>query len=127
NAYSYSAIGHKGLVETLRALDVPVVVSEHEPAAKAAGGGVLVIAEPVISDRDGARAAALRAMLIEADRALLVLPKWYGRPATLQPTWIDDAGLLLTSEVELAARVAGVAGAVVRPEAVAPVQTRLGF
>ena len=45
DAYSRSAIGHRGLVELLRRLDIPVVVSRHGSASKGRSG-LVVLAEP---------------------------------------------------------------------------------
>ena len=50
STYSSSALGHKALMETLRRLDVPVVVSRFRTAEKAGSGSLLVLAEPDDSD-----------------------------------------------------------------------------
>jgi Domain of unknown function (DUF4350) len=72
NAYSESAIGHMAFVETLRALGVPVLVSRSDSAVKAGPNDLLVVAEPPAEQKDD---EYLRGLL-EADRVLLVLPKW---------------------------------------------------
>ena len=46
NSFSYSAIGHRAFVETLRRMDVPVLVSRDDSAAKAGRSALLVVAEP---------------------------------------------------------------------------------
>src|SRR5262245_59436086 len=46
STYSSSAIGHKGLMDTLRRLDIPVVISRFDSGAKANTGSLLVLAEP---------------------------------------------------------------------------------
>ena len=50
STYSSSALGHKALMETLRRLDVPVVVSRFRTAEKTGSGSLLVLAEPDDSD-----------------------------------------------------------------------------
>ena len=86
DAYSKSAIGYKGLVEVLGALDVPVVVSRNASAEKAARG-LLVIAEPKIGDE--AAKERLRALVKDAPRVLVILPKWYGFANRGDP-WVDS-------------------------------------
>lgn len=113
DGYSVSAIGHRGLVEVLEELDVPVVVSRHGSAAKAEGG-VLVVAEPVVPVDDAAAAARLHALVTSAEVALVVLPKWYGTPAADNRRWLADLALLEVAEAEAVLRALGSAGRVVR-------------
>jgi hypothetical protein len=86
DAYSRSAIGHRGLVEMLRALDRPVEVSRADSAAKAKDG-VLVLFEPSVPTDGGVAAGRLRAMIASAPRSLVVLPKWSGLADTDDP-WV---------------------------------------
>ncbi|HUL09918.1 MAG TPA: DUF4350 domain-containing protein [Candidatus Acidoferrum sp.] len=72
NAYSQSAIGHMAFVETLRALGIRVLVSRSDSAQKAGPGDLLIVAEPPAAKKDD---QYLRSLL-EADRVLLILPKW---------------------------------------------------
>src|SRR5215468_9478094 len=72
NAYSQSAIGHMAFVETLRALGIRVLVSRSDSAQKAGPDDLLIVAEPPAAKKDD---QYLRSLL-EADRVLLVLPKW---------------------------------------------------
>src|SRR6185295_10839854 len=90
-----SAIGHRGLVRLLEKLDVPVVVSRNDSAARAEHG-LLIIAEPVVTD--GASRARLAALVGAARRVLVVLPKWYGS-LERGKRWIDDAHLLPLRDV----------------------------
>jgi hypothetical protein len=105
DAYSRSAIGHRGLVEILRKLDVPVEVSRGDSAAKAKDG-VLVIAEPVLDGGDAA-IARLRDEIKAAPRTLVVLPKWYGL-ADRDAAWIEEAELLPESDVRAVLDAIGV-------------------
>ena len=94
HGYSVSAIGHRGLVRLLEKLDVPVVVSRASSAEKAAHG-LLVIAEPTVSDF--ASRERLRKE-IEKGNVLVVLPKWYGQ-AERGRDWLEDASFIPVDEV----------------------------
>src|SRR5262249_21239120 len=50
STYSRSAIGHKALLETLRQLDIPVLISRFKSAEKATDGSLLVLAEPNVGE-----------------------------------------------------------------------------
>jgi hypothetical protein len=102
NGYSYSAIGHRGLIRLLEKLDVPVVTSRSESSHKA-GTGLLVLAEPQLGDGSGAGFATVMGA---APTVLVVLPKWYGVAQRGEP-WIDGADLRPAGEVEAVAVAAG--------------------
>ncbi len=93
DAYSVSAIGHKGLVELLGKLDIPVVVTQRG-GGEQASEGLLVIAEP-----RSRSVPELRREIAGARRVLVVLPKWYGRWTADSP-WIDSAHLVSVDEVD---------------------------
>ncbi len=109
NGYSRSAIGHRALVEILEALDVPVLVSQSQSAAKAQHG-LLIVAEPAIApqadaffdqdeDEDADQVAATKrfvAMVRAAPRVLVVLPRWTGERAADEPGWITERRELST-------------------------------
>jgi hypothetical protein len=111
DAYSVSALGHRGLVELLGRLDVPVIVSRGDSGDKAKHG-LLIIAEPKIHSGDEAR-LTLRVLATGAPRTLVVLPKWYG---TTKPgaRWIERGMRLPLAEVESAVRSLDLQGAVDR-------------
>lgn len=96
DGYSVSAIGHKGLVQLLEKLDVPVVTSRSSSAEKAKNG-LLVIAEPTVTD-DASR-DKLEALITGSPRTLIVLPKWYGTTERGRE-WIEDADFISTDEIE---------------------------
>jgi hypothetical protein len=96
DSYSVSAIGHRGLVEILEKLDVPVVKSRSDSAAKSKNGVLLVLEPTVSDDRSKDR---LRDLVRGAPRVLVVLPKWYGT-AQRGAEWIDDADHLPSSEID---------------------------
>lgn len=96
DGYSVSAIGHQGLVRLLEKLDVPVVLSRNESATKAAHG-LLVIAEPKMTEKEKAR---FELMIESAPHAVLViLPKWYGYAGD-DGKWITDAQLQPIDDLE---------------------------
>jgi len=95
DGYSVSAIGHKGLARLLEKLDVPVVVSRSDSGDKAKHG-LLIIAEPTVTD-DASR-ERLTKLAASAPNTLVVLPKWYGSTERGK-TWIEDARLLPIDEV----------------------------
>lgn len=96
DSYSASAIGHRGLVKVLRALDIPVVVSQSESAAKAKGG-LLIVAEPVITDDDSAD--RLRKLVAGAERVLVILPKWWTTPSSSHKEWASWVDLVPGADV----------------------------
>ena len=97
NAYSYSAIGHRGWTKVLEDLGVPVVLSRGDSAAKAwEGDGLLVLAQPD-SDPD---ALEVLDQMSDTDRVLVVLPKWNGRPDFQRRGWLGSQDLRDRTEVE---------------------------
>jgi hypothetical protein len=105
STYSSSAIGHKALLETLRRLDIPVVISRFRSSEKATGGSLLVLAEP----DDSETAAVLLGGFGNVPHGLLVMPKWEGTRDRSKPRWVGrmdpvDEGrvtsILKTAEID---------------------------
>ncbi len=96
DSFSYSAIGHRALVEVLERVEMPVLVSRYESANKAGSSSLLVVAEPRAPT---ATPAALK-RLLGARNVLVVLPKWDGSPNLLIPDWLISAELLPEKDVE---------------------------
>lgn len=96
DGYSASAIGHRGVITLLQSLDIPVVVSQSNSADKA-GDGLLVIAEPVVTDE--ASAKRFRDMVRSAHRVLVVLPKWWTSPASEHKEWASYVELVPEDDV----------------------------
>lgn len=111
HSYSYSAIGHRAFVETLRRLDVPVVVSRNNSRAKAGSSALLILAEP---DRTAVSEEALTDLLT-AETLLLILPKWSGRPDEDNPRWLERASPLPSKAVQAVLELAVPDGRVQRP------------
>lgn len=109
NAFSRSAIGHRAVVEMLRRLDVPVVVSRHDSAAKASTA-LLVVAEPDLDSHEPETRE-----LLAANSILLVLPKWRGRRASGRRSWIESVDAVPRNTVERVLRLVSPQGRILRP------------
>lgn len=101
SAYSVSALGHKGLVESLKAAGWRVVVSRGGSADKAAEAGALLLLEPLLgSDRVRER---VRQMLsdpaLSETPILLVLPKRSGEPDPNKPSHLADTDLIPVADL----------------------------
>jgi hypothetical protein len=86
STYSSSALGHKALLETLRGLGIPVLVSRFKSNEKAGRGSLLVLAEPDV----GETSDALLGTFGNLPHGLLVMPKWQGSRNRSKPRWIGD-------------------------------------
>jgi hypothetical protein len=110
STYYSSALGHKALMETLRRIDVPVVVSRFRSAEKTGRGSLLVLAEP-----DGGEISEeLVGGLGDLWHGLLVLPKWDGSRDSSKPRWVDTMDLVPLDDVELVLKRAKTDGLVKR-------------
>jgi hypothetical protein len=88
--YSSSALGHKALLETLRRLQIPVIVSRFKSGEKAGAGSLLVLLEPN-PEQDEAK---LIGGFGNLKHGLLVLPKWTGEADRKKPSWVGSMDLL---------------------------------
>jgi hypothetical protein len=86
STYSRSAIGHKALLETLRRLDIPIVISRFKSGEKANSGSLMVLAEPDI----GEISDTLLGEFGEMPHGLLVMPKWQGSRDRQKPRWVGQ-------------------------------------
>ena len=75
------------MVETLRGLGLPVVVSQHWGAAQEGESTLLLLLEPQSFSDDSGQ--FLNDALAGTGDALLVLPKWIGVPKLGNPGWVD--------------------------------------
>lgn len=112
DTFSFSAIGHRALVEIIERLDVPVVVSRHRSADKARSGAVLVVAEPTgqASAEPGIQS------LLEVPNVLYVLAKRRGEPADDRPGWLRSVDLVDPGDVERALHAVHSGGRIERPD-----------
>lgn len=84
NSFSRSAVGYEGLARLLDRLGTTVIRSRRD-APRAARDGLLIVAEPNL----GLLPQTSRPHLPGAERILLVLPKWWGRPGGPQG-WVES-------------------------------------
>ncbi|HMG57586.1 MAG TPA: DUF4350 domain-containing protein, partial [Kofleriaceae bacterium] len=122
DAYSVSAIGHRGLARLLDKLGVPVMVSRSDSSARARNG-LLIVAEPVVTD-DASR-ERLAGLVGGAQRVLVVLPKWYGSVERGQ-RWLADAHPLPAAEIAAVLAALDLEGAELRRAAVADPELSFG-
>lgn len=106
-----SALGHRAFVETLRRLDIPVVVSRYDSMRKAGRRHLLFVGEPI---RRTARVRLQLKRLLSAPQLILVLPKRRGRPDRERPNWVGRSGLVLSGQAGTILREAVPNGRVVR-------------
>lgn len=114
NAFSRSALGHRGFVELLRELKIPVSLGLSRPS-DASRKSVLVIAEPELGDRDDSGYSQWTNYRNLFRSILVVLPKWEGAPDPARPDWLQAAWLAPHARVERVLEDLGIPGEVVRP------------
>ena len=110
NAFSDSAIGHRALVETLRGLDIPVVVNRSVNRVAGRTSLLVVAAPPAMAVKEG-RIPGLAA----AGAVLWVLPKWRGRRDAANPGWVEFVRPIPSAAAERTLRHVAREGTVVRP------------
>lgn len=116
NAFSTSAIGHRGLVETLRGMDIPVVINRSTDRKAGPTSLLVVLAPPVEAVRNGRIPG-----LASAGAVLWVLPKWNGRSDAANPRWVDAVTPVPISNIVGTVRGIAGEGTVVRvPGALVP-------
>jgi hypothetical protein len=114
SAYSRSAIGYAGLAALLRQIGIPVIKARSGDVVSTSGK-LLILAEPPL-----VRAQELgRYAFGDADRLLVILPKWRGYRSASHSGWISEATLLPIAFPDQTIEKAGATGKtarVVRPE-----------
>ena len=99
DGFSRSAIGHRAFADLARGLGLPVLVSRHRTATRAADDVVTALLEPELGEEeDGPRRAALVDVAAAAGRLLLVLPKRTGPPDPRRPGWLGQHALVPQAE-----------------------------
>lgn len=103
DSFSYSALGHHGLVELLRGAGLTVVA---RTVPGGAGGGPrwpVILAEPDPSRVEGGLAGHLDRLIAGAQEdggaAVVVLPKWQARPSSTRPGWVEEVATRPTDEI----------------------------
>lgn len=115
SAYSRSAIGYAGLAELIGRAGITVVKVRNGGFDSSAAGKLLVQADPsaLREAQDG------RYVFGDADRVLIILPKWYGSRDSNHEGWISYAGSVPLGAVDSVVTRAGATGKtarVARPE-----------
>jgi hypothetical protein len=117
SAYSRSAIGYAGLAELIRQVGIPVDKARSGDVDSSAAAKLLVLTEPTTLSAEQEEQG--RYAFRNADRVLVILPKWYGYPSSSHLGWISDAALLPIISGDQTIRRAGATGRtarVARPE-----------
>lgn len=112
STFSRSAIGHAGIADVLKRMNIPVVKSRYDSVQQLSRGSVLVIAEP----RRGGQSEQGMRTLLTADTILLVLPKWNGTPSEKKPEWLSRVGSRDISDAEWTLHLVEPRGTVVRED-----------
>jgi len=93
---STSALGHAAFLDLLRRAGIPLVVSRLPNDL--APGSVRLLVEPELGARGGREHVS--DLWWEAERALLVLPKWSGEPDPDHPGWVRSVKARPAREAE---------------------------
>jgi len=110
SAYSRSAIGYAALAELIHQVGIPVVKARSGDADSNRAGKLLILAEPTPSTAEDQG----RYGFGNADRVLVILPKWYGYRSSSHLGWISDAALLPGGFADQTIRKAGATGRMAR-------------
>jgi len=103
SSHSVSALGYAGIAEVLGQLGVPVIKSQRNPAIQAESG-VLIVAEPQLNLLPQAGVPVLP----DADKTLLILPKWRDAASRKaeKRNWIGGAEPLFSLAIQRVLAVA---------------------
>jgi hypothetical protein len=95
SSYSISALGYAGIGEVLQELGIPVAKSRRNPHIQAKNG-VLIVAEPQLNRLP----QSVVPVLPDAEKVLLVLPKWRALDRGERRGWIEKAERILSQQIE---------------------------
>jgi hypothetical protein len=95
SSYSISALGYAGIGEVLQELGIPVAKSRRNPHIQARNG-VLIVAEPQLNRLP----QSVVPVLPDAEKVLLVLPKWRALDRGERRGWIEKAERILSQQIE---------------------------
>jgi hypothetical protein len=122
NAFSYSSIGHRAFVETLRRQGIPVRISRNNSSGKAGESEVLIIAEPNASWA----ADNPRRYIESAKNVLIVLPKFQAQRDAANRHWARKLNPYNIETVQNVLRPFAPGGKLVRLSSVAWPANRYG-
>jgi hypothetical protein len=114
SAYSRSAIGYAGLAELLRRVGIPVIKARSGDVVSTSGKLLILAEPPLVTAQELGRYA-----FGDADRVLVILPKWRGYRSSSHSGWISEATLLPTALSDQTIEKMGATGKtarVVRPD-----------
>jgi hypothetical protein len=118
DSFSRSALGHRALVELVRAEGRTVLVSRHRTADRAREGALTALLEPAVGGEDGGRTRATLADIRSAARRLLVvLPKRVGSLDPLRRGWVQSVRYAPIGEANRVLDALSVRGTAIRPAA----------
>jgi hypothetical protein len=109
SAYSRSAIGFAGFAELMGKAGITVAKVRNGGVESSAAGKLLVVTDPTALSEEAGRYA-----FGNADRVLVILPKWYGYRHQHHAGWISDAALLPLGAGDLYIRKLGATGKMAR-------------
>jgi hypothetical protein len=114
SAYSRSAIGYAGLAELLRQVAIPVTKARSGDVVSRSGKLLILAEPPLVTAQELGRYD-----FGDAERVLVILPKWRGYRSSSHSGWISEATLLpiaFSDQTIEKAGATGKAARVVRPE-----------
>lgn len=114
SAYSRSAIGYTGLAELLRRVGIPVVKARSGDVVSTSRKLLILAEPPLLTAQEQGRYA-----FGDADRVLVILPKWRGYRSSSHSGWISEVTLLPIAFADQTIEKAGATGKtarVVRPQ-----------
>nr|MEE4269497.1 DUF4350 domain-containing protein [Candidatus Krumholzibacteria bacterium] len=114
DAFSYSALGHRGFTRLLEESGVPVLVSRSNSGAKAGPEGLLLVAEPDLISQGFLREQKFLEMLAGRAATLVVLPKRTGAQDPGNPAHLASVTDLPTTQTQVVMDALGVTGTLVR-------------
>lgn len=114
SAYSRSAIGYAGLAALLRQIGIPVIKARSGDVVSTSRKLLILAEPPLLTAQELGRYA-----FGDADRVLIILPKWRGYRSLSHSGWISEATLLPIAFSDQTIEKAGATGKtarVVRPD-----------
>jgi hypothetical protein len=112
SAYSRSAIGFAGLAELMGKTGITVVKARNSGINSSAAGKLLIVTDPTTLSEETGRYA-----FGDADRVLIILPKWYGYRHQHHTGWISDVSPLSAGSGDFFIRRLGATGKMTRAAA----------
>ncbi|MCP4291338.1 MAG: DUF4350 domain-containing protein [bacterium] len=113
DSYSFSALGHRAFKTVLEKTHGNVITSRNHSGEKAGNQGLLILAEPDLSQQESSRTALLSLMCQDARTVLIVLPKRSGISDPLNPRILDSVFQLPHKNSDLILQAIGIEESVI--------------